>query len=108
VTFCRDGIAGGHDFTFFGCRVLTRLDAESVSFDFIISLTFVLSLSFFSFLFTFALFIFDFCMGAVFTEWEYWKSAQPRARVRPMAERPMWPCHSVYRETASVQRTISL
>ena len=38
----------------------------------------------------------------------YWKSAQPRARVRPMVERPMWPCHSVYRETARVERTISL
>jgi len=38
----------------------------------------------------------------------YWKSAQPRARVRPMAERPMLPCHSVYRETARVERTISL
>jgi len=38
----------------------------------------------------------------------YWKSAQPRARVRPMAERPMWPCHSVYRETARVERTKSL
>jgi hypothetical protein len=25
-------------------------------------------------------------MGGVFTEWEYWKSAQPRARVRPMVE----------------------
>ena len=47
-------------------------------------------------------------MGGVFTEWEYWKSAQPRARVRPMAERPLWPCHSVYRETARVERTISL
>jgi len=39
---------------------------------------------------------------------KYWKSAQPRARVRPMAERPMWPCHSVYGETAIVERTISL
>jgi len=25
-----------------------------------------------------------------------------------MAERPMWPCHSVYRETAKVERTIPL
>jgi len=47
-------------------------------------------------------------MGGVFTEWEYWKSAQPQARVRPMTERPMWTCHSVYRETARVERTISL
>jgi hypothetical protein len=39
---------------------------------------------------------------------DYWKSAQPRTPVRPMAERPIWPCHSVYRETARVERTISL
>jgi len=41
-------------------------------------------------------------------EWEYWKSAQPLARVCPMAELPIWPCQSVDRETARVERTISL
>jgi len=44
VTLCRDGIAGGHNFTFFGSRVLTRLDAKSVSFVFILSLYFFLLL----------------------------------------------------------------
>jgi len=71
-------------------------------------LTFVLCLSYFLCSPTFALSVFDFCMGGVFTEWEYWKSAQLWARVRPMAERPTWPCDSVYRETARVERTISL
>jgi hypothetical protein len=44
----------------------------------------------------------------IYDSGHYWKSAQPRPLVRPMAERPMWPCHSVYRETARVERTISL
>ena len=37
-----------------------------------------------------------------------WKSAQPRTRVRPMVERLIWPCHSVYRETAKLEGMISL
>ena len=36
------------------------------------------------------------------------KSAQPQARVCPTGERPIRPCHSVYRETTRVERTISL
>jgi len=50
----------------------------------------------------------DFSMGGVLMEWEDWISAQPQARVRPMAERPMWPCHCVYGVTARVQRLILL
>jgi hypothetical protein len=47
-------------------------------------------------------------MGGVFTECEDLKSAQPRPRDRPMAVRPMRPCHSLYTETPYVARTISL
>jgi len=52
VTLCRDGIAGGHNFTFFGSRVLTWLDAKSVLFVFVLSLTFILSFYFFLMLFS--------------------------------------------------------
>jgi len=100
VTLCRVGIAGAHNFTFFlwkqGANPSpSHLTLYLVFRTFFCSLTFVLS-------------NFDFRMGGVFTKWEYWKSAQPRARVRLMVERPMWPCHSVYRETSRVERTISL
>jgi len=50
----------------------------------------------------------------VLSDWEdkegdmYRKSAQPWARVCPMAEWPIWSSHSVYRETTGVERTISL
>jgi len=34
-------------------------------------------------------------------------NCQPHAWVCPMVERPMWPCHSVYRETSRAERTTS-
>jgi len=113
VTLSRVRVAGviaqarGHQFCFFFGSI--QLDADSVSFDlYLVLLLYLVFRSYFLCSPTFALSIFDFCMSGVFTEWEYWKSAQLRARVCPMAERPMWPCHSVYRETAGVERTISL